>query len=243
MSHNLRKLINQYQEIITPLILFAASGALILFGILPAAGRIADLWGSIGGIRESIKFLSDKEALLASQDEAGLQHKLQVLVSAIPEDKSLPSILSLMDGLSAGSGVTFESLELSGGTLATASAKLSTSQEKALGASILPFTVNVSGSLSGILDFISQATEARRLVRFKNFNVSLGASSSATLRATLEAYYTPLPAVSAAAQQSLPVLTAQDNAVLDKLSAFAWLSQPPATQLLTVSGKINPFAH
>lgn len=242
MNRIIKKFINRYQEILLPAVLLIASAALAFLGILPAVSKILDLWETVGKTRDSVNLLSGKVAFLSSQDEFSLRQKLMTIVSAIPQDKSFPSILGLIDGLSAETGVTLVSVSLSGGQLSTASAKLQTTQEKVIGASLLPFTVSIAGPTNGILDFIARATKVRRLIRFQNFDVSLVASGTGTLRANFQAFYTPLPKTAAVAEQILPQLTAEDNATLDKLTSYAWVSRETAAQQSTSKGKANPFS-
>lgn len=244
MNRTIRNFIARYQEIILPGIFFIFSATIVLFGILPATSKILELMDTVNKTRDSVNLLSAKEAFLGSQNEYSLQQKLQILVSAIPQDKSLPTVFSLIDGLSVSSGVTLINLTLSGGQLSTASAKLQTTQERMIGASILPFVISVSGSPSNLLSFIAKATQSRRLVRFQNFDVSLASTAAANLKANFQAFYTPLPQTQAVAEQALPILTTEDNATLDKLTSFAWLSQQLNIPNVTEhqAPKANPFS-
>lgn len=246
MKRLIRNFIRKYQDIILPVVILALAVSAIVFGIVPAGSQVLDLWGKVSDTRENISSLSRKRAFLDSQNEFDLQNQLKTVVSAVPRDKSVPSVLGVVDSLSNQAGVTLVNFTLVGaGSLSTESAKLLTAEEKALGVSSLPFLVTISGPFSGVRAFIASATQVRRLVKFSNFDVSIVSSVSATMRANLSAFYVSLPQLPLLVEQSLPLFTTEDNATIAKLSSYNWLTEqtlalPPGGPGV---GRADPFSY
>lgn len=228
MYRTIRNFFRKYLDIITPVSLFALSALVIFFGIIPAVSKILELNEKVNKTRVSVNALTAKNNFLGSLSESDLESQLKNVVAAVPQDKSLASILGLAEQLTNQSGIMLQSFNLAGaGTLSTEAAKLRTVEEKAIGASLVPFSVNVSGPLPSVRSFISSASQVRRLLRFANFSISMSSTGtpSAAMHASLDAFYAPFPPLANTVEQSLPEITADDNETLAKLVTLPWLTE------------------
>ena len=109
--------------------------------------------------------LKGKLALLVALNEEDIRDRLILLVSAVPQEKSVPTIFSTIEGLAQQSGVSIIDLSLtSPGTLASMSAAIRASaSEKKIGASTLPFVLTASGTYDQIRGFVGKINAIRRI--------------------------------------------------------------------------------
>lgn len=247
MNRLIRNFVKKYQDFITPVVMLLLALSGIVFGIMPAGAKVVEIWGKIDETRKSIALLTQKSNYLDSLNETDLQNQLKAVVAAVPQDKSLASILGVADQLGNKAGVTLQSFNIAApGSISTESAKLRTTEEQALGVSLIPFQIRVSGLGSNVRTFIDTATQVRRLIRIDNFDISFLASGtgSGSLRANLDAFYAPLPQLGPMVEQSLPDLTSDDQQVLTKLSNYPWLTQQITTSqnFAPVTTRIDPFS-
>lgn len=229
------------------LLVFAAIG--IFLGIIPAGKRVYELYGQVNETAKSVATLRQKNAILDSLDENDLRQQLLTVVSAIPSDKSIPSIFLTIDQLASNNNVSISDMNInSPGSLATEAAKRQTTEEKVLGTSLLPFTISVSGQLTGMQSFFAKVSSVRRLVKLRNFDVSFAhevssPSGNISVKMGLYAFYAPLPALNPQAEQTLPTLTSDEYGVLAQLNGYPWLSQSTNFEMTTNDGNRNPFTH
>lgn len=238
----IRNFFRNYQDLVVSLVLLLIVVVGILLGVIPG-GRAT--WGLVSQVRETsdkVALLGQKRTQLDSLNESQLREQLVTVVSAVPVDKSIPAIFQVVDQLTAQTGVSVSDMSLvSPGSLATEAAQKQTTEEKALGSSLVPFSVRVSGSFANVRAFLTKITSIRRLVRLRNFDVTFTGGTTA-MRLSLDAFYAPLPQLSAKVDQKLSTLTAEENGILVKLSNYPWLSQPLEMSIST-SQAVNPFAH
>lgn len=236
----IRKLIRPYQEFILPAGLIAASALVAVVGIVPGVGKTYEVWSQLQSERQETADLAQKEQFLASLDEATLFNQLSSLTAAIPVDKSIPTILSTIDGVSAKTGSIFSSMQLaSPGTIATEAAKRQTTEEAALGSFLLPFTLNMEGSYAKLRDTLDTLTTSRRLLRIKNFTISFQGDTGRALF-NMDTLYAPLS--KAAVGKKLAPLSSAETSFLSTVANMPILFKGVAGGVASSIPRTDPFS-
>lgn len=243
---NVRIILKTYQNSII-------SGAILLFcciglfaGVIPSVQKVWDIYSRIQELSHESEMLSTKLSNLNMQDEPSLRQQLAALISAVPTDKSLPTVFSTVEGVAAQAGVSIVSMSLSGDTaLASGSAKKQTAQEKQIGARTIPFSVTIEGPLSSIQQFITLAPKVRRLLRIRTFAISFPENDRPiNIALQMDAFYESSPTNLGKAGSLLPTLTDAEESIINTVSQLplantAEIELPPP---LIGPAKTNPFA-
>lgn len=240
-----RRYITKYQPFFPPVLLIFFSLGVILWGIIPGMQKTFEQFDQAKSVQEEIDRLKKKLAVLESLDEATLQQKLLIATSAIPLDKSLPTLLRTVETLTGQTNVTLTSVTLQDlGSLSTESAKIITADEKQLGTSIIPFSVLVSGGYDSVGQFLDQSTRIRRIIHARTFTLNLESKDQLSTQILFDAFYAPLPKVSSVPE--LVPVTNKEEQILTGINQFANMSQTPlfaagTTNIPTEAEKANPF--
>ncbi len=228
-----RKFLRLNQGIIIPAVMLLFSVFVSILVLYPVSQQTWDLIQDVNTERTEIVGLQTKLNQLQALDEETLRQQLRLLTSAIPTEKSLATLLSTAEVVSANTGATLSDLSLiNPGSLATDSAKRQTSEEKTFGAALLPFSVVLTGSEQQIRNYLSTSINVRRLLRIKQFTVVFSGDGNARSNVSLDALYAGLPTNLGDVKQPIVPLTEKDEQLLDKLAAQPNYSQellaPPA---------------
>lgn len=245
MMRYLRRFLRIYQGLVV-------SGAILLFStvamfmaIIPGIRATRDLYESLKQIERDTTALSQKLRFLESLSEDDLRNRLVALLSAIPQDKSVPTILSSVEGYSNQTGVSILEVSLTNpGSLATGAATRQSVAEKKIGASTLPFSLSVSGSYDQIRAFVGAINQIRRLFDVTSFQLSIGDAGATKVRLMLTAFYQALPTKVGSVEASIIPLTEKEEGVFTKISRYPDVTQislEPLTPILS-GGKRDPFA-
>ncbi len=228
------------------------SGAIIIFGVtafflavLPGIKATRDLYGNLKDVQKEVQALSGKFAFLQSLSEDDLRNRLMTMLSAVPAEKSIPTIFSSADGLANKSGVSIIDMNLMGmGSLATGAAVRQSAAEKKIGAGTLAFTMNATGSYDQIRSFVSEINKVRRLFDVTSFDLTIGSTGATQVRLSLAAFYQPIPTNVGMVQSPVIALTTKEEEVFMKVSQYPDVSQTFLEALAPdfSGGKRNPFA-
>lgn len=245
MMRLLRRFLRMYQG-------FVVSGAIILFGtvafalaVLPGVRATRDLYGNLQDVQKEVQALSGKLTFLKSLNEDDLRARLVTILSAVPQEKSVPTIFSTVDGLANESGVSIVDMSLtSTGSIATGAASRQSAAEKKIGASTLAFTMNATGSYDQIRAFVSEINKVRRIFDVTSFDLSIGSTGVTQVRLSLTAFYQPLPTKVGSIQSPVIALTTKEEEVFTKVSQYPDVSQSFSEALAPdfSGGRRDPFA-
>ncbi len=215
------------------------SGIGIIFGIVPAVGKVISLRSNSVALSKTIQILRTKITILESKDESTYRDQFIQLVAAVPGDKSLPTLFATLDGLSAQSGVTLTEFTLSrAGSIASESGTRVSAEEQKIGSNLLPFTITVNGSYDQIYAFLSQVNNVRRFFRVNNFEISFADTSAISVRMGMDAFYAPISSAIGTVDSPLEPISAKEEELITKISQMPYLSQAalaplPAAQIPT----------
>lgn len=231
---------------------FVLSGAILFFGtiagvlaVIPGVRATVDLYGSVGELGKETEVLSGKLSFLQATNEETLRGQLLTLLSAIPQGKSVQTIFSTVEGLAVRSGVAIVDVTINNpGSLATGSAAKVSASGKAMGVSLLPFSVTTSGTYNQIREFFGSINQVRRLFDVENFDLSLSPDGATQARLSLNAYYQPLGANIGGIQTPLLPLTQREEEIVARLSNYTDVSASFLQETLSpiIGGKSDPFA-
>lgn len=217
----------------------------LLFAVLPGIRVTRDLYGSLKQIEKESQALSGKRAFLEALSEDDTRERLVGLLSAVPQDKSVPTIFSTVEGLANQSGVSIVDVTLtSPGSLATGAATRQSAADKKIGASTLAFSLAASGAYDQIRTFVGEINKVRRLFDVTSFDLSIAATGTTQVRLSLLAFYQPLPTQVGSVQAPLVALSQKEEEILGTIGQYPDVSQSssaPLTPILSV-GKRDPFA-
>lgn len=245
MDRYIRRFLRIYQG-------FVISGVILLFGtlglvfaVIPGIRATRDLYDSLKAVERDTGALKGKLALLEALNEEDIRDRLILLVSAVPQEKSVPTVFSTIEGLSQQTGVSIIDLSLaSPGTLASISATIRQSaSEKKIGASALPFVLTASGTYDQIRGFVGKINAIRRIFDVTNFDISISATGVTQVRLALTAFYQPLPTKVGSVQAAVTPLSQKEEAILAKIVQYPDVSAGFTESLTPVTGgKRDPFA-
>lgn len=246
MTKPIRGFIRQYQNIAISVVILVFCIVGLIGGVFPAVSKIRDMYQMTSELSETSQKLQTKLTALTALDETTLRAQLDAVISAVPTDKSLPTVFSAVEGVAAQAGVLISAMNISGDTsLSSQSARSRTAQEVQFGTQTIPFTVDIEGPLEAIQQFITIAPQVRRLMRIGTFSITFPENDRPiSISVKMDAFYDPSPTTLESASSELPVLSPEDLAVIEKVSGFplANTEQVVLPPPLIGSSKANPFA-
>ena len=120
-----RRLLLLYQGFVLSGAILIFSVPLVVFVLIPGIQKTRDLFNRLTAVREEVDELNAKFRLLSALDEENVRERLIILLSGIPQDKSVSSVLGTIDGLAQETGVSIIDLGLTSlGSLATVSSSI-----------------------------------------------------------------------------------------------------------------------
>jgi hypothetical protein len=221
---------------------------IILFGIIPGINRIQQNLSDIKTLTKQNDDIAKKVNFLKNLDETTLQIQMQTLLSAVPQYKLLPTILSILDGVSSETGLNVKALTINTpGPISTQSGQVRTVADVKLGSNSINFAIETTGTIDQLNSFLDKITAIRRLIQVKNINVSItgAASESAVINSSIKlaAFYSPLPKTLGKPSDVLIPLTANEEELITKLNnmpeEFPMQVSPGVN---TYPDRVNPFA-
>jgi Tfp pilus assembly protein PilO len=240
------KLFRTYQNAIFSVILLLFCVVATLFALIPAVQKVQEALLEVEDLTSQTNVLQKKIETLANLDETTLRNQLTNVLSAVPADRSFPTLFETIEGVAAQTGVAIVNVSIeSGTTLATGSAAKVSAADKKLGTRTIPFSVTVNGSLPTVEQFITLVSNVRRLLRVREFSIAFPKElRPLTVVIEMDAFYEPLPTELGSLRNVLPTLTADDEAVIAKLSEFPLIVQSSAALPPPLIGKVkeNPFS-
>lgn len=213
--------VRPYKTIALYLLVLVVSAAALVFGLVPIVKQAFKLYQDTQTLAIKVSALRQKVRMLQSLDEESLRNQLLALVSAVPANKSLPSLFATVEGVSAQSGVSLIDLSVTAaGPLATDAAKRLTIEEKKLGVSILPFSVGVEGQPAQLRSFMEVSANVRRFYQIRQAQINFSPEGLARGRFETSAYYTPFPASLGEVTEALEPLGAKEEQIIAAVSAI-----------------------
>jgi Tfp pilus assembly protein PilO len=234
-----RKFFRTYQELLISVLILVGIGIGVLVGIIPVVNKIIELRNQSNDLQTLIEAMRVKVNILDSSDEETNKRYLSELALAVPQDKSLTSVFSTIDGLGTETGVTLSDFTLTKpGSIASGSAKKVTTEEKTVGSNFVPFTLTVAGTYEQIHDFFNRVVQVRRFFRVRHFDLTF-LNNTVSARLGMDAYYAALPTKLGSAEQVIEPLSQEDEQIITKIMALPVLSQDASMPVSGQSGVVT----
>lgn len=217
----LRRLFRAYKGMIPAVLLLIFSVGGFTYGVIPAGRIVWRLVSEREGVQKEVAGLRKKSQALGGLDEEMLSAQLALLTSAVPADKSIPTVFTTVEEVARQSGMGLTAVSVANpGVLATESAKKQSTEERKLGSSIVPVSISGEGTIDQVRDFFKRAVSVRRLLRVRFFDVTFLSSDRAVLHAGLDTFFSPLPATIGDIRTPLEPLTNAEELLLTNISEF-----------------------
>jgi len=244
----IRRFLRQYQS-------FVISGTVIFFsiialfvGLVPGVQKAADLISETQSLRKSVATLTEKQRILQELDITTLTGYAKDAIAAVPADKSLGSLFSTVDALTAKESVTVTAVSLGTvGSVATESAKKLSVDEQKIGVNIIPFSIIIEGPIDRVRNVVDQAVKIRRFFRVRSFDLTFDTKTGVTKSTlSMDAYYVPDPKTLSKVTDALTPLTEDEIEILQKVSSFPLMTQESSVSdipvIQTQPVTVDPFA-
>ena len=245
MYRYIRRFLLIYQGFVVSGVIVLFSAVALVLAIIPGIRATRELYDNLEVVRKEIDGLAGKLSILESMNEEDVRSQLLMMLTALPQEKSVPTVVGSVESLAQASGVTLVDLSLlSPGSLATGSAIRQSAAEKKIGASGLPLTVTVSGSYDQIRAFVSKINAIKRLFDVSSFDLSIGALGTTQARVSLTAYYQPVPPKVGSIGSPVVPLNTKEEEIVKKIAQYPDMTSFGGESLTPFSsgGKRDPFA-
>ncbi len=237
--------IRRYQHLIISFFIGIIACIGIVVGVVPLIRRTVESVEDIRVLSEDIKNIQSRIYIYEQYDQSQLLDHAKLVLSALPEDKSIASIFLAIDRLVVTSGATLLDTSLANaGSLATESAQLRLDFEKKTGIHIVPLSVSIVGPSQSIESFINSVESSRRLMMVRDFDMSQMKDGNISLRAAIDVFYKPFDGRLAKTTSTTAGLTESEENTLVKISRMEFVSdiQNRQEQLSTgIKGRDDPF--
>lgn len=245
MMRFIRRFLLIYQGFVVSGMILIFSSVAVIFAVIPGVRVTQDLYENLKRTNKDIEILSGKLRILEGIAEEDIRDNLLMMLSGIPGEKSIPTIISTVEVLGNQTGVSIIDMSLvNPGSLATGAATRQSAAEKKFGASAIPFMLTVSGTYDQIRAFVSKVNTVKRIFDVTSFELNIGSNGQTQARVSLTAFYQPLPEKVGSVQTPVTILTPNQEKILAKVALYPDISHL-SIQTLTPSvsgGKRDPFA-
>jgi Tfp pilus assembly protein PilO len=241
---DVRKLLTLYKNSIISIGMILCCALVLFIGIIPSAKITYSLYQENIALYEEVQALLGKTERLAGMNEQELRSKLSILTSAVPSDKQIPSLFDSLEEIVRRSRVSLDDLALSNSqAISSESGKKQEKTDKVIGASLIGFSMTVTGSYKDLRSFLHEIISVRRFFRVRFFDVTFQDESTGQLRITADAFYDPLPQVIPSVASKLDTLSGSDEELIKKISVYPWIAEEVSSPLAPTvyEPKVNPF--
>lgn len=222
----IRRFLRQYQSFVVSGVVISFCIIALFIGLLPGVRKTIQLISETQTLRKTVATLIEKQRILQELDMTTLTNYSRDAIAAVPADKSLGSLFSTVDALTAKESVTVTAVSLgSVGSVASDSATKLSLDEQKIGVRIIPFSIIVEGPIDRVRNVVDQAVKIRRFFRVRSFDLTFDNKSGVTKSTlSMDAYYVPDPKTLSKVTDTLIALTPEEMDVLDTVSAFPLLT-------------------
>jgi hypothetical protein len=236
------------KEFLPPAGMVLISFLLIFYALIPGVQHVRDIFISIDTTNKENAVLKKKVSTLTQFDEGTISQYVNTLLSAVPADKSIASILTTIDSVASQNNVTVMDLSIiNPGSISSDAASMKISNSK-LGSNTIKISTTINGSPQNTYSFLSMIRKVRRLMRISSVTQTFAVSTatqSARTKVELEAFYAPLPVTLGKIDAEVKPLSANEEQLMTTLSEypleFVNASQSETSQVES-GNKIDPFS-
>jgi hypothetical protein len=234
------------KEFLPSVVMAVLSLLFILYGIVPGIKYIQEMFTTIRTVNTENTALKKKINVLVQFDPDTLSQYMTTLLSAVPADKAIASILTTIETVAIKNNVSVLDLTVvNPGSISTDAASMKVSNPK-LGSNTIQITTSVDGSSDAVQAFITEIRKVRRLMRIatltQTFTVST-ASPSAKTNLMVEAFYAPLPQTLGSVETEVKPFSANEEQLISTIGNYPMEYEIfSSTGQIESGNKIDPFS-
>lgn len=195
----------------------------VLF-LVPTILKIFSVNEDLTRIKQKAGIMSKKYDDLSKIDRDDIIRKTQKINYYLPSAKDVSILLDTMNSLTNETGLFFESMSLVPGDISTQSSALKKTSTSGL--SNMDVSISLSGDFKSLKNFIRKTKSVSPLVHIKSIKASrklkvadVTVTRPFSYEVVVVTYFQPLPKALEGASEPIKILSEEENAFLDKLSA------------------------
>lgn len=200
----------------------------VVIGLVPAGKNVFALITQVKTLETDISNFRTKIVILSSYEDSVFENMVHDVLAAIPQDKSVNTLLSTIEVTAAKNGLAVSSFSVAAlGSIATQSGSLDKPDSK-LGVNILPASFVVEGDISGLRDFLNDIIKIRRLIRVKSMDLMFQNKTTVIqAKVTVDAFYKTLPQTIGKVSDSVESLSQKEQDLLTKIISYPIVYEAP----------------
>jgi len=190
----------------------------LFVGLIPSVQKTIVLIQDIQTLNDEVTRMQTKLTMLTSLDQSALEQNSMDVLSAVPTDKSVETLLSTVEAVASKHDLVISDLSVEGiGNIASGSGRQLTKPE----GNVLTEMITVEGELLQIRNFLADCVKVRRLLRVRGLELSaIPQVLRLTARLSIEVFYAALPTTLGKASDSLAPFSQQELDILEKIRSY-----------------------
>lgn len=228
-KHSFLKVYNEYSLYIYPVLVGLIS--LLLIGLVfPQVIKLISNNEALRVLSEKAIKLNTKDKALQNLDDNSLGSKVKIMMASLPQDLDFSTIVGIVQGVVSKSSYSLTSVQLGSGNALNS------------GVSGYILRIEVFGPKANFAKLLDDLEDSYRVMRVTSVENTFDKGGDVVKSViSLEAYYSLLPKSLGSIEAPLPVLSAQDEDTINKLSRLGVVTPSSETATLAPRGKSDPF--
>lgn len=243
--YNIKKYLRIYGGIILPTILLIICIFALTMGVIPAVRTTYGMYIQLGPLSREVKDIKSRLDTIQSLSLTTLNEQMSTLLGAIPQTKSLPTVLTSIESVAKDSGVVLSEININNpGTISSGSAdKIDPSNSN-----IITTNTSVMGPVDKVKEFLDKIISVRRIMRVSGLQISLEKSSVATISGSITAmlsidsFYALLPKTIGKVSDPIVALSPNEISILNKISQYPLVGVSEIQSSPDVVEREDPFS-
>jgi len=218
MMRHIRRFVRLNKSLVTYAALVCIGLIGLFIGLIPSAQKCLVLAKDMQSLNREIVQIQKKVNVLSSLDQLSLEKSAQVVIAAVPINKSIPTFLSTIESIALKNGLYISDMDIAGSTsLATGSGLRQTKQNE----NTISAEVVLQGELESVRSFLLECIQVLRLLRVKNLSLSaLPRSTFMNVKLEVESFYLSLPVSIGKPLDPLETFSEKELATLEKIASY-----------------------
>jgi len=239
MIPKIRRFIRMNTSLVVYSVLLLMGVIGLFVGLVPAVQNGITLIRDLQSLQDEMNSIQKKVTMLSSLNQEELERRSEDVLSAVPTDKSVSTLLSSVEAVALKNGLMISDMSIEAiGSLATGSAIQQTKPE----GNTMTETVSLQGTLIQLRNFLSEVVRIRRFMTIENMGLTaLPKSNLMSALLSIEVYYQSLPITIGKASDPIELFSQKEIDTLEKVAlypiVFATEMQPLSSQKTSTVGE------
>jgi len=239
MIPKIRRFIRMNTSLVVYSVLLLMGVIGLFVGLVPAVQNGITLIRDLQSLQDEMNSIQKKVTMLSSLNQEELERRSEDVLSAVPTDKSVSTLLSSVEAVALKNGLMISDMSIEAiGSLATGSAIQQTKPE----GNTMTETVSLQGTLIQLRNFLSEVVKIRRFMTIENMGLTaLPKSNLMSALLSIEVYYQSLPITIGKASDPIELFSQKEIDTLEKVAlypiVFATEMQPLSSQKTSTVGE------